>query len=418
MRRFSSLKLKMTLAGGLVMLGLLGSLHANAAESSSTNLRQGNGGVDGRLVAANTKFGFKLFGQLLKQDAGKNMFLSPSSVAYALAMTYNGAEGETQQAMAKALALQGMTLQELNQANAALKAMLANLDPKVQLAIANSLWARKGLTFKTDFITRNKEFYAAEVTTLDFSAPGAPATINTWVGKNTQGKITKIIDRIDDDAILYLINAIYFKGAWAAEFDRKKTKDGVFTLRDGRKKKHSMMSQSGRYNYYQDSNFQAVSLPYGQGRVSMYIFLPSKSSSLKKFYENLNAENWEGWMSQFSSMKGDIVLPRFKVEYEVVLNEALKALGMEVAFDKQRANFGGMCAISSGANVFIDQVRHKTFVEVNEEGTEAAAATSVGIGITSVQPTFSMVIDRPFFLAIRDNQTGAVLFMGSIVEPM
>jgi serpin B len=179
-----------------------------------------------------------------------------------------------------------------------------------------------------------------------------------------------------------------------------------------------MMSQSGRYNYYQDSNFQAVSLPYGQGRVSMYIFLPSKSSSLKKFYENLNAENWEGWMSQFSSMKGDIVLPRFKVEYEVVLNEALKALGMEVAFDKQRANFGGMCAISSGANVFIDQVRHKTFVEVNEEGTEAAAATSVGIGITSVQPTFSMVIDRPFFLAIRDNQTGAVLFMGSIVEPM
>jgi serpin B len=388
------------------------------AKAMHTNVQTPSATAESRLTAANTRFGFKLFSALFTQDRGKNIFVSPSSVAFALAMTYNGAGGETQQAMAKALELQGLSLPEVNQASAALRTTLASLDPKVQLAIANSLWAKRGIALKPDFVKRNQEFYQAEVQALDFSDPGAPQTINAWVSKHTNGKINKIIERINAEAILFLINAIYFKGNWEVAFEKKLTKEGTFNLSGGRKKKLPVMSQSSRYPYYRGNKFQAVSLSYGTGRVSMYIFLPDQNSSLDAFLANLNAENWESWMSQFGNMKGDIVLPRFKLEYEAVLNDALKALGMEMAFNRQRANFSGISAISPEANIFIDQVRHKTFLEVNEEGTEAAAATSVGIGITAIQESFRLVIDRPFFCAIRDNKTGAILFMGAIVEPM
>jgi serpin B len=149
----------------------------------------------------------------------------------------------------------------------------------------------------------------------------------------------------------------------------------------------------------------------------MYVFLPSPSSDLQAFVANLNTENWESWMPQFRSAPGEIVLPRFKLEYDVVLNQALKALGMSAAFDPQNADFGEMYAKTSFANVFIGEIKHKTFVEVNEEGTEAAAATSGGMHLTSFQPPFTMVVDRPFFCAIVDNTTKTILFMGSLVEP-
>jgi len=378
--------------------------------------------VDNRLVAANTQFSFKLFGQLAKQgyarrEAGKNIFISPASVAMALAMIYNGAGGETQQAMAKALALQGMSLPEINQAQAALRAMLASTDPKVQLTIANSLWARKGVAFKPEFLKRNQDFFAAKITNLDFALPGATATMNDWVNQQTHGKINKIVDTIPSDAILYLINAIYFKGNWSAQFDKTKTKDGQFSLWNGAKKKHPLMSQSGRFRYFENEKFQAISLPYGDGRMSLYVFLPNKNSDLNALQADLSAAKWESWMPQFRSTEGSIVLPRFKLEYEMVLNQALKALGMEAAFDPQRANFAAMCSASPSANVFIGEVKHKTFVEVNEEGTEAAAVTSGGMRVTAFIPPFTMIVDRPFFGAIRDDQTGTILFMGSIVEP-
>jgi serpin B len=381
---------------------------------SITSASPQNGSVDKRLVAANTQFGFKLFEDLAKRDAGKNIFVSPSSVAFALAMIYTGASGETQQAMVKALELQGMSLPEINQANAALRAALGSADPKVQLTIANSLWARQGITFKPEFIKRNQNFYEAEVAALDFTSPAA---INDWVKRKTSGKINKIVETIPSDAILYVINAVYFKGVWAQQFDKSKTKDGPFTLLNGAKKKQPLMSQSGRFRYYENEKFQAVSLPYGAGRMSLYVFLPSPNSDLRAFVANLNTENWESWTPQFRSTPGDIVLPRFKLEYDIVLNQALKTLGMSAAFDPQNANFSEMYAKTSSANVFIGEVKHKTFVEVNEEGTEAAAATSGGMHLTSFQPPFKMVVDRPFFCAIVDNTTKTILFMGSIVEP-
>jgi serpin B len=378
--------------------------------------------VDDRLVSANTRFGFNLFREIVKGDPTENIFISPSSAAIALAMTYNGARGETKEAMAKTLKLQDMSTSEVNQGNSILKSALESPDSMVELSIANSLWMRKGFSFKSEFIKKNRDFYNALATDLDFNDPNAPATINEWVRKNTNGKIEEIIAKIDPLTVLFLINAVYFKGEWSLKFDKEQTKEGLFTLLDGKQKKHPMMTQSGRYKHFETEAFQAVSLPYGEGGMSMYIFLPDRERSLERFQKDLNAENWEIWMSRFRKMKGTVRLPRFKMEYEVVLNDVLKTLGMEVAFDPVKADFGGILEDPKEVTIehqklYVSKVKQKTFVEVNEEGTEAAAATSVEVGITSVEPTFSMIVDRPFFFAIRDNKTGTILFMGSIVKP-
>jgi serpin B len=370
--------------------------------------------VDEKLVLANTKFGFKLFSEILKEDKEKNIFVSPSSVGMALTMTYNGASGNTQKAMAKALELEGISLGDIGRAIATLKSSMVNPDPKVQLAIANSLWANKNITLKPEFLQQTRQYYDAEVSNLDFQDNKSVNVINQWVNKNTQGKIEKIIDKISPDQALFLINAIYFKGKWQTEFDKNQTKMKPFYLASGKSKEHSMMSQKGKYKYYENENFQAISLPYGDnGRMSLYVFLPTKNSNLKIFNQNLNAENWQKWMQEFNSREGFIQLPKFQLDYEIQLNKALKALGMNIAFT-DKADFSNM-----GKKLAISEVKHKTFVEVNEEGTEAAGATSVGVvtlSAPSEQP-FRMVVDRPFFTAIRDNQTGSLLFMGYIVEP-
>ena len=374
--------------------------------------------VDTRLTAATSRFSFKLYNQIRKeQGADKNAFVSPASVMLALAMTYNGADGTTREAMARALEINGMGLDDVNLAFAGLKSALAPNDPKIQLRIANSLWARNGIKLKPAFVERNKQHYAAEITTLDFSSPAAKDTINAWVNKNTEGKIQKIVDRINPDDILFLINAIYFKGQWQIAFKKEDTKPDVFRLAGGERKELPMMSQSGRYLYYKGEGFQAVALPYGKGAVSMYVFLPDEQSSLDQFEQGLTSENWDVWMNSFRGTPGELKLPRFKVEWESRLNDVLKAIGMAEAFDPARANFSQMAEVS-GNRIFISDVRHKSWCEVNEEGTVAAAVTSVTATLTSAPPQpFSMKVDRPFFFAIRDNQSGVLLFMGSVQDP-
>ena len=371
--------------------------------------------VDPRLTAATTRFSFKLYKQI-RDPRSKNTFVSPTSVMLALAMTYNGADGTTRQAMARTLEVEGMSLDEVNRAFADLKSALTPADPKVQLTIANSLWARKGFNMKPDFVERNKQHYGAEITNLDFSDPAATGTINSWVKKNTGGKIEKIVEGFRAEEVLFLINAIYFKGQWKTEFKKENTKPDAFRVAGGEQKQLPMMSQSGSYLYYKGNNFQSVALPYGKGDVSMYIFLPDEQTSLDQFEQELTAENWDQWMSSFGVTRGDIKLPRFKVEWEASLNDALKTLGMAEAFDG-RANFSQIAQLS-GNKLYITEVKHKSWCEVNEEGTVAAAATSVGMGIASAPPPpFSMKVDRPFFFAIRDSVSGVVLFMGSVANP-
>jgi len=369
--------------------------------------------VEARLVAANTKFAFNLFHTLSKQQPNQNIFISPTSVALALSVTYNGVSGETKQEMTKVLELTGMTPQEINAANQALQNSLQKVDPNVQISIANSLWAKQGFSLKPEFEQTNQEYYKANITELDFMNPQAPSIINNWVSQKTQGKIERIVDRISPEQLLVLINAIYFKGNWETPFDKSQTANQTFSLPDGTSKQHPMMSQAGSYGYYETDKFQAVSLPYGEeGALAMYIFLPDSNSNLATFLQQLTPENWNQWMPflKFRRENGRIEIPRFKMEYEVELNSTLIALGMAGIFDISKADFSPM----TDDNVAVDSVKHKTFVEVNEEGTEAAAVTSMEAYFC---PPFQMNVDRPFFCAIQDHTTGTILFMGTIVDP-
>lgn len=333
-------------------------------------------------------------------------------------MTYNGAAGSTQAAMAEALEIQGMSLEEFNQANAAVKALLSDEHEAVEISIANSLWLNQTASFLPSFLQQVTEFYQAQLNQLDFAIPTAADEINAWVREQTNDKIGGIIDKTNPESILYLMNAIYFKGSWTESFAEELTEEKPFRMMDGTTRPHPLMSQLGSYLYLENSDIQAISLPYGNGRFSLYVFLPPENVSLDRFYQELNAEQWDNWIKAMQRQEGMIQLPRFELDYSIALNDTLEQMGMGIAFSPNQADFSNM----TSENVHISEVQHKTFVEVNEEGTEAAAVTSVGIARVSLEEMpepelFSMIVDRPFFMAIRDNRTQTILFMGSIVNP-
>jgi len=370
-------------------------------------------------ISAYGTFGVGLYREMLKERPSENIFISPASVGFALAMTMNGAAGETRDAMANALKLTERSPAFVNVVDSTFISKMNDTIGGVTLSVANSLWAREGVTFRKDFLTTNERYYGAEIQTLDFRSSEAPARINGWVAAKTHNRITKIVDEIDGSTILFLINAIYFKGTWTKEFDTSLTREEPFHLTDSATSPRPMMRQSGKYDYLEGDGFQAVRLPYGDGRIGMYVFLPARGSSLERFHEGLTGEKLNAWIGHLAPRAGTIRLPRFRIEYEATLNQSLSALGMAVAFDPNRANFTRMFE-AAGANAYIHEVRHKTFVEVNEEGTEAAAVTSVEMRVTSVmeeEPPFELIVDRPFFIAIVDGKTGLVLFMGAIVNP-
>lgn len=367
------------------------------------------------LAVSHNTFGFKLLKQLQEKDGDNNIVISPSSIALALSMTYNGADKETKEAMAKTLEIQGIDINEINKQSANLISNLTNPDPKVEISIANSIWGKEGKTFNPTFLEDNNKYYGAKIDYLDFSNPSSADTINNWVSDKTKGKIPTIIQPpISPDVVMYLINAIYFKGNWTVEFDKKLTEDKQFSLTNGNQKKHPMMKQQrDDFNYLENDLFQAVSLPYGKNkRLRMFLFLPKKS--LSNFILNLNITNWKQWLSLFKETEGTVILPKFKIEYEKMLIDSLSSLGMGIAFSPQ-ADF---TKIAPG--LFISGVIHKTFIEVNEEGTEAAAVTAEimeGSSINNTKKVFYMEINKPFFFAIQDSQTEEILFTGFIIDP-
>ena len=280
---------------GLMCLGLLMFIGCDEFGSTLHEMMQDEPDVapiDNRIVSANTEFGFNLFNEIRKTEQDKNIFISPFSISIALAMTLNGAAGETEQAMGNTLQLQGLSAESVNAGYAGLHQMLLKSDPKVTLTIANSLWARQGIPFKQDFLQRNTQFFGAQISTLDFNDVNASKVINEWVHTNTNGKIQKIVaDEIDPSAVLFLMNAIYFKGAWQTEFDPSMTRDETFYLATGGEKQVPMMSRKDVYPYYGNdtAGFQAIGLPYGDGQMSMYIFLPSRESDLNVFFQRLKS---------------------------------------------------------------------------------------------------------------------------------
>lgn len=374
--------------------------------------------VDARIVKASNEFGMQLHQQLVQaeEDKRRNIFISPTSISLALAMTYNGSKGETKTVMANTMGWQDMSVDEVNRANEKLISLLQQSGRGVQVSIANSLWSREGKPFHSDFMKSNQAFYDAKVSELDFNQPKAVDEINNWVNKNTNGKIPEMIETIDPAEVLILMNAVYFNGGWKKEFQPSETKEERFKLQDGSSKPVQMMAQTDTYEYLEEDGFQAIRLPYGEGQMDMLIILPDESSSLDALHETLWADN-SRWHQPFKKGLGEIKLPRFKIEYDEPLKEPLQAMGMTLPFDAINADFSGMAPVPP--NLFISAVNHKTFVEVNEKGTEAAAVTSVHMTESSapVDPPFQMTINRPFFFAIEDRQTGAWLFVGSVVEP-
>lgn len=365
-----------------------------------------------QLVTSDNSFGLKLFREVVQQRSGENVFISPLSVAMALGMALNGASGETYEAMQNTLELAGLSQEEINQSYQSLIALLMQLDPRVEFQIANSIWHRQEMTFEQDFIDRNKTYFNARVSGVDFDSPSTLNLINTWVNDNTRGRIPKIIDNLRPDHVMFIINAIYFKGIWTYQFDPAKTKDDWFTTAGGAQKAVKMMHQkAGKHRFFSNQAFQAIDLPYGDAGFSMTILLPHRGVLLDSLIAAFSPEEWAGWMNGFANHEMALAMPRFKLTFDMTLNEILKKMGMAIAFT-EAADFNAMY---QPGGLLISEVKHKTFVEVNEEGTEAAAATSVGIGVVSAPPEFR--IDRPFLFAIRDSHSQTVLFIGKMEYP-
>ncbi len=369
-----------------------------------------------RLIEVNNSFALKLFREINLQDAGKNLFISPLSVAMALGMTYNGADGETREAMTRTLELEGMTIQEVNEAYRDLIALLLDLDPRVEFGLANSIWHRDDMSFEQAFLDINREYFNAEVTGLDFNDPSAADVINSWVSDATNGKIEEIVAKpINSMLVMFLINAIYFKGDWTHQFDKGLTRDAEFTLIDGTQKQVETMfhKEPAEVRLYSDDLIRAVDLPYGGDAFSMTVLVPQSGVHPDDVIGQLDGSRWQAVIGGLEDNGRVVGMPKFTLEYEIELNDVLKALGMEVAFTPFVANFS---KIRPENDLYIDRVKHKTFVDVNEEGTEAAAATSVGIGLTSAGPG-PFLVDRPFVFVIRERLSGAIIFMGKILDP-
>ena len=366
------------------------------------------------LVLSNNAFGFDMFRTINKsENSDKNVFISPLSISLALAMTYNGANGDTKTEMQNTLRFPDLSADEINGYFQKLSNILLDLDPTVKLGIANSIWYRQDFTVLPEFVTVNQTYYNAEVQALDFNDPASVTTINHWVATKTNDKITKVINDIPGNLVMFLINAIYFKGQWMYEFKKEATADGPFYATPEIQSTVPFMNQEGTFNYYSNDSLQLVEMPYGQGNFSMIVLLPKNGHSVSSLAGGLTPETWSDLTDQMEKSNVAISMPRFKFEYEKILNEDLTTLGMGRAFsdmaDFSKINgVGGLC---------ISFVKHNSFVEVNEEGTEAAAVTVVGIIATSAGPGPSFipfVADHPFVFAIRETTTNTILFMGKV----
>lgn len=359
-------------------------------------------------------FGLRLLQETWKNGGG-NVFLSPASLEICLAMVAHGARGGTQGEILRTLGVsQGTYLDEENQK---LVASLSSPHPGITLEVANSLWAHRGMPFNEEYLKVLKDRYQAEGYVEDLTDPETLSRINDWVWTKTHGTIERILEHLPANAILVLLNAIYFKGKWEMPFDPEETENLPFRTPQGTVYVPTMR-QGGAFEYLETDEFQAVRLPYVGEGFSMYIFLPKEGYSLEDLTETLNARSLEGFIAAMHRKRGEIFLPRLRVTFEKTMNDLLQELGIREVFDPERADLGGMLPITPGGNAYLSEVRHKTFLEVNEEGTEASGATAGVIAITGfLVDRFVMRVDHPFFVCIRDDGTGVLLFAGVIEHP-
>lgn len=371
-----------------------------------------------KVESASNSFSTSLFDQVAAQEQGKNFFISPFSVSMALAMTLNGALGQTYDDMQQTLGLNGLSNDEINLSYQNLMATFSSLDPGVKFDIANSIWYRDTFAVEDSFLDVDSTYFDARVSALDFSNPGAADIINSWVSDNTNNKVTKIIQPpIDPRAVMFLINALYFNGTWKYTFDSKYTKPGTFYLANGSTESDSMMVVHDTLNYYADQSLTAVELPYGRGDYSMLILLPTNAASAMNTIGTISQSEVNSIVSGLRPEDVQLTMPKFKLKYSTSLIKALSQMGMGIAFS-DGANF---TKINPAGGLYISEVLHSTYIDVNEQGTEAAAVTVVEVWKTVVIGEHSgpiMVnVNRPFAFLIKEKRDNTILFMGAVMEP-
>lgn len=365
------------------------------------------------LIEADNAFGLELM-QKLNETEDENFTISPLSISLALAMTYNGAEGETKIAMEDAMKLGGLTTEEINQSYKSLVKALLEADTKVTLEIAQSIWYRLGYNVLEDFKLVNESYYEAEVNELDFSREDAKDIMNDWIADKTHNKIKNMISEVNPDHVMFLINAIYFNGEWQRNFDKDDTAPRDFYISETDKIQVDMMMKEDSVEFMSNDLFSAIQMPYGRGNFNMVVLLPNETVSCTDVMNEFTPETWSEWMNSFeTAYNKSIWMPKFKDEYKVKLNDVLKAMGMEIAFNPT-ADFSG---INGDGGIWIDYVQHNTFIDVSEKGTEAAAATVVAMVEMAAPMSEEFHVTRPFIYAITEKETGAILFIGKIARP-
>ena len=398
----------------LALISVISLLITSTACSTGVTYDVSN--INEYVLDGSSVFAFDIFKALNGEDAADNIFISPFSISTALTMTYNGAEGDTKAGMEKALGYTGIHRALVNDSYKKLISNLKNIDKSISLNIGNSIWIKEGELINKEFISTNEKNFSAEVSSLDFSESASVDTINDWIKDETKGKIEKMLTGpIDPDIIMYLINAIYFKGEWSKQFDPKKTIDSDFFAYNGNTIIVEMMSRSDDYKYAKGEDYKAIRLPYGEDKTSMHVILPDEGIDINEFINNMTTEQWNDIRGSLRKTNDvNLKLPKFKLEYGIKsLNESLKALGMEKAFGEDgTADFSGI-----REDLFISDVLHKAVIEVNEEGSEAAAATVVAMPASAapMEPK-TFIVNRPFVFFITDDTTGTILFMGKVLS--
>lgn len=376
--------------------------------------------VDKELVEGNNKFAFSIFKEISKDENNKNVFISPLSISMALTMTYNGAKENTKAEMNKVLGYEGMADDKINDSYKILNSYLENVDENVKLNVSNSIWIREGENINKDFININKDIFGAKVDNLDFSKSSSVDKINNWIEKSTNNMIKDMLkDPINSDVIMYLINAIYFKGQWQEPFDRNNNIIGEFTNSKGEKSEIDFMRKvatSDKTFYGEDDDFKAIKMPYDSGKVSMYAVLPKEGLNIDSFINNLDLNKWISIKKSIGEEKEavNVSFPRFEIEYGTKeLKEPLAALGMKDIFN-DRANLSGI-----REELYVSGVLHQGKIEVNEKGSEAAAATIVELkesAMPIIDDPKEFIANRPFIFIIEDEESGTILFMGKLEE--
>jgi serpin B len=370
-----------------------------------------------QLIEADNAFGLEVFQKIRKESDEENLMISPLSISVALAMAYNGAANDTKTEMEKAMKLNGLTAEQINNSYQMLIDALQSLDEDVVFEIANAIFYADGFTVKPGFLDINQTVYDAEVKKLNFGLSSAVNEINGWVAEKTHDKITKIIEKLNPLDRMVLLNAIYFNGIWKNKFDEKGTHLLPFTQTNGTSTEIPMMRKEEKLEYTSNSLFKAVKMPYGKGQYNMVVFLPADGKNSQDVIDAFSGSKWKSWMDGFETKDHVVVtMPRFKFAFEIGLNKVLEQMGMVKAFQPETADFSKI----TDEDLYISSVIHKSFIDVNENGTEAAAVTAIVFTTTSAgnePPKTYFTVNKPFVFAITENDTGAILFLGEVNMP-